>query len=329
MHARSARAALLCLTLGAMLISLSGVWVKTSGVSASTSAFYRVFLGGCMLLALSAWQGELKNVSRTQILSGLLAGLLFSVDLFLYHKSVLLVGPGLGTILPNFQVFILAAVGFAFLGERIRPAYVLSVPFAFTGLFMIVGINFSAMSPEYVSGIWFGFGAAVAYSLFTLTLRRTQSLARNNSRFSTMAVVSLAAAGFLGLESYAGQNSLAITSLAALLSLTALALFSQVLGWSLIATSLPMVKASAAGIILLLQPALAFVWDVLLFSRPTTTLNWIGLAVVLMAIYGGSFKRAGAKTPGPAPALINQPQPQAPPKEAPLTGNPGKQRLRS
>lgn len=308
MHAISPRAAMLCLTLGAMLISLSGVWVKTAGVSASTSAFYRVFLGGLMLLLLSFQQGELKTVTRQQIASGLLAGLLFSVDLYLYHKSILLVGPGLGTILPNFQVFILAAVGFMFLDEKVRTAYVLSVPFAFTGLFMIVGFDFNAMSPEYVSGIWFGFGAAVAYSLFTLTLRRTQSLARNNAKFSTMAVVSLAAAAFLGLESCAGQNSLAITSLPALLSLTALALFSQVLGWSLIAASLPAVKASVAGIILLLQPALAFVWDFLLFGRPTTPVNWLGLAVVLAAIYGGSFKRGVAKSLDPAPALISRPQ---------------------
>jgi drug/metabolite transporter (DMT)-like permease len=308
MHTRSPRAAILCLTLGAMLISLSGVWVKTAQVSAATSAFYRVFLGGSMLLVLSMWRGELKGVTRPQILNGLLAGLLFAVDLFLYHKSVLQVGPGLGTILPNFQVFILAAVGFVFLGEKVRTAYVLSVPFAFTGLFMIVGFDFSSMSPEYVSGIWFGFGAAVVYSLFTLTLRRTQSLAKNNARFSTMAVVSLAAASFLGLESYAGQNSLAITNLTALLSLTALALCSQVLGWSLIATTLPSVKASVAGIILLLQPALAFVWDFIFFGRPTTTVNWLGLGIVLAAIYGGSVKRPGQQVPDPAPALISQPK---------------------
>jgi drug/metabolite transporter (DMT)-like permease len=35
------------------------------------------------------------------------------------------------------------------------------------------------------------------------------------------------------------------------------------------------------------QPALAFVWDVLFFQRPTTLVNWLGVMVALAAIYLG------------------------------------------
>lgn len=41
------------------------------------------------------------------------------------------------------------------------------------------------------------------------------------------------------------------------------------------------------GLILLLQPSLAFVWDVLFFQRPTTLINWLGVLVALTAIYLG------------------------------------------
>jgi len=66
-----------------------------------------------------------------------------------------------------------------------------------------------------------------------------------------------------------------------------LALFSQTIGWAVISNSLPRVVPSLAGLILLLQPALAFVWDVLFFDRPTTLVQWGGVLVTLCAIYLG------------------------------------------
>ena len=70
----------------------------------------------------------------------------------------------------------------------------------------------------------------------------------------------------------------------------ALGLLSQAIGWILISSALPHIRAALSGLILLLQPALAFVWDVLIFKRHTTPLNWIGVAVVLVAIYFGTLK---------------------------------------
>jgi drug/metabolite transporter (DMT)-like permease len=58
----------------------------------------------------------------------------------------------------------------------------------------------------------------------------------------------------------------------------------------LIANALPAMLASLSGFILLLQPALEFVWDVAIFQRPTSLTNWIGVCIVLFAIYFGSVK---------------------------------------
>ena len=59
-NSRSHRAAILSLLIGAVLISFSGVWVKTAHVAPNVSAFYRVFFGGIILLAAAAYRGELK-----------------------------------------------------------------------------------------------------------------------------------------------------------------------------------------------------------------------------------------------------------------------------
>ena len=66
-----------------------------------------------------------------------------------------------------------------------------------------------------------------------------------------------------------------------------LGLFSQCLGWVQIANAMPKIRASFTGLILLLQPALAFVWDVLFFARPTDLTNWTGILLTLTAIYLG------------------------------------------
>ncbi len=100
---------------------------------------------------------------------------------------------------------------------------------------------------------------------------------------------------FLGFENYRLGNSFRIPDLQSLLVLLAMGLFSQSTGWILITNALPHIRASLSGLILLLQPALAFAWDVLFFQRPTNRLNWIGVCVVLLAIYFGTVRLSRPK----------------------------------
>ncbi|MBP7296541.1 MAG: EamA family transporter, partial [Acidobacteria bacterium] len=80
------------------------------------------------------------------------------------------------------------------------------------------------------------------------------------------------------------------------------ALLGQVLAWVVIARALPKVTATLAGLILLLQPLLSFLWDVLFFSRPTGPLEWLGLGVALAGIYlGAAPQRPPGDDRSPAP----------------------------
>ena len=92
------------------------------------------------------------------------------------------------------------------------------------------------------------------------------------------------------LEIFRTGDTFKIPDIQTFFALMALGLFSQVIGWILITNALPKIQASLFGFILLLQPALAFVWDVLFFQRPTSLINWIGVFIVLIAIYCGSVK---------------------------------------
>ena len=82
--------------------------------------------------------------------------------------------------------------------------------------------------------------------------------------------------------------SLAIPTMTDATWLLAYGLLSHCLGLMLIASSLPKVSTTEAGLALLLQPTLSFVWDVVFFARPMTTMELAGAAIALLAIYLGS-----------------------------------------
>ena len=285
---RSKSFAVFSLLMGAVMISFSGVWVKISHVSPTASAFYRVLIGGMILLPAALYRGEIKWQGKRYLPLCLFCGLFFSLDLSLYHYSIHYVGPGLATILPNLEVLILAAIGFFFLHEKFNLSIIFSIPLALGGLFLIVGFEWSNLGRLYKIGVYCGLAAAICYAGFLLTLRAVQSDQGGGSFFSVLMLVSLFTAAFLGLEIHLMGGTYKIPDVKSLFALVALALFSQALGWMLITNALPLLRASLSGLILLLQPALAFVWDVLFFKRPTSIINWLGVLLVLAAIYIGT-----------------------------------------
>lgn len=273
------------------MISFSGVYVKLAHVTPEMAGFYRVFIGGMVLMALAAWKNRFAWNGAKVLGLGIFCGLLFSLDLYAWHSSIHYIGPGLATILTNFQVFFLALIGIVFLGERITPYLVISVPMAILGLALIIGFDWNQLETIYRTGVYLGLAAAVFYTGFILSLRRLQSFQTGRSTIFNLLIISFAASAFLGMDAIRTNASFHIPDVQSGLALFCYGTLSQVIGWILISHSLPQLRASFAGLILMLQPTLAFVWDVLFFARATTTVNWIGVFMTISAIYLGSLKK--------------------------------------
>jgi len=278
--------AVLQILAGAFMISFSAIFVRLADVPPTSSGFYRVFFGFIFLFIIAVLKKHLIKPSLAQILFIAFCGLAFALDLFFWHESILFVGPGLATLLGNFQVFLLAATAIVFLGEKARPRFLASLPLAVFGLFLIVGLDWQRHSNTYKIGIYFGLLTAVCYTVYLLSLRKIQSDRSSFSVFSLM-LVSFFCALFLGLKMSISGDTFLIPNLKSLLALLGLGLFSQTFGWLLISNALPKIPTSLAGLVLLLQPSLSFVWDVLFFDRPTSLVNWLGVSITLAAIYMG------------------------------------------
>ena len=100
----------------------------------------------------------------------------------------------------------------------------------------------------------------------------------------------------MGLEVWIQKEGFFIPDLQSWGALLGYGLVSQALGWIPIAGGLVKVEMSVVGLILLLQPALALLWDVLFFARPTLPLEVLGALLTLFAIYLGATSRVNRKS---------------------------------
>jgi len=278
------------LGLGAIMVSFAPIMVRVSESPPTTAAFYRTFLGGLMLLLFLAIKRQPIAMRRRVILVLVAGGVAFAFDLFFWHRSIHLVGPGLATLLAGFQVFILAVVGVLAFGERLRWQLIIAIPAAFLGVALIIGIDWSLLTPSYRTGIAFGLITAVCYSCYLLVMR----WARNNaslgaSPIAEVAWMSLACASVLALLAMKTGESLAITRGSEAILLFGYAFLAQ-LALVIISSSLNKVPTSLVGLLLLLEPTFAYVWDLTFFGRPVTLLEIGGAGLAIFAIFLGSMK---------------------------------------
>ena len=277
---------------GAVMISFSAVFVKLAHVGPTVSAFYRMAIGGFLLMVIAVVTGKAVRFPLKALSLMALCAFCFVWDLTVWHHSIFYVGPGLATILANFQVFFLAGIGFLFYKERVNIRYVVSVPLALLGLgLLILPRNMAAPQPHFYLGVGLGLLTALAYSAYLLSLRTLQARYTTISAFFVIAVISLLTALGIGLEVIVTGNSFAIPDTQTYLALIAYGIMGQVLGWVLISKGIGNIEASRAGLILLLQPTLSFVWDILFFGHPTGLSDLAGAALAIFAIYLGSTSR--------------------------------------
>ncbi|MGI9238134.1 MAG: DMT family transporter [Woeseiaceae bacterium] len=276
------------LFIGAALISFSPVWVKLVSVSPTTSGFYRVLIGSLALAAYLLVTRQRMRLPKRALLILIGASVFFALDLWFWHRSINYIGPGLATLLANFQVFIMMFAGVVLLRQVPSLTQVIAVPLALLGLAMIVGLDWNSLPEDYRIGVIFGLLTAVAYAGYMLTLREARRNSQHAMPIREVAVVSGICAVILAISAATEGESLTIPNLQDAAFLSAYGILSQGLGVILIGSSLRQVSTTEAGIALLLQPTLSFVWDVLFFARPMTGTELAGAVLALVAIYLGA-----------------------------------------
>ncbi len=280
---------LIRLLLGSVCISFSPVFIKLAAVPPDSAGFYRMLFAGLSLTVLMLLRGENLKMARRPRFLLCCAGVFLAVDFMCWHRSIGLVGPGLSTLLANFQVFFTALFSWLFLKQKISNAFMLAVGLALCGLFFIAGVDWQGLEQGYKLGIYLGLLTAVLYSGYILFLKASLNDS-SVSGVSAMLLISIPSTLLLALITPVNGASFAIPDPGSLLALIGAGVISTTIGWSLISSAIKHIPATLAGLILLLQPTLAMIWDVLFFGRPTGMLEVFGVLLILLAIYIGSCR---------------------------------------
>jgi drug/metabolite transporter (DMT)-like permease len=288
---------------GAVLISFSPVFVALAHTGPTAVAFYRMTVGGIVLAALTVLGHRALPSRRTTALAAV-CGLLLGADLVVWHHAIRAIGPGMATMLSNFEALCVAAFAIVVLRERPSWRFGLGVVLATIALVLVFGADWGGVGPGYRWGVVLGLLTAVLYAAFLLTLRAAQRRPAKPDPVTTLAVLSVVGAAALAAVVPLAGESFGIPDAPTGLLLVGYGLVSQVLGWLLITNGLPGVSASRAGLLLLLQPFLAVVWDALFFGRATTARDVLGVVAALAAIYLGSVSGGGS-------AAVSKPRPNA------------------
>ena len=280
------------------MISFAAVFVQLANVAPTTSAFYRMVFGAIALLLLIAVRPRLHaGFSRGWIGSALIAAF-FAADMWFWHRSILYIGPGLSTLLANFQVFVLAAIGVLWFREHFGWRIGGGIGLAFAGLWLLFGQQWAGLPPEYRLGVVFGLLTALAYSGYILTLRGLQIRQPQTQVEARLAQVTILCGLMLGAINLFEGHGFAIPDGRSLIALIALGVLCQVLGWLAITYGMPGLPASLVGLLLLLQPTLSMVWDAALFGLRLGALQLIGAGLALTGIY------LGMRAPSPGPRRV-------------------------
>jgi drug/metabolite transporter (DMT)-like permease len=291
---------------GAACISSSAVVMQLAGSSASMAA-----LGRCgfalPVLALLAWRERRRGAAVMTTRSRWLArtaGMFLAADLIVWSHSIADIGAGLGTVITNLQVVLVALLAWAVLGERPHRSLLVALPVMLGGLVLVGGLAGTGGYGAHPGlGVALGAAVAVLYSVYILMLRQaTARGAAGAARAPVVAPLFEATAGatfgavVLGLALRDFRLGPAWPALGWLLLL---AMASQVVGWLLITMSMPGLPAWLVSALLLVQPAGSLVLSaVFLRERPSLT-QLAGVAVVLAGVLvaaSGQGRRASRDT---------------------------------
>jgi len=272
--------AMTALVLGAVAMGASVLFVRWADVGPYASAFWRVFLALPFLwvwMRIENRSAALPRLDRAV----LLAGLLFTGDLFFWHLAILGTTVANATFLATTAPIWVALGAWLVLSEAVGGRLLMGLALCILGGFALLGESYG-LAPQRLMGDLYGVATAVFFGAYVLAVRAAR--ARHGAAhvmFVSTAITSVC----LFVIAFAFEPRILPQSMQGAAALLALAIVSQVGGQGLVAVALGTLPATFSSLVIFLEAVAAAGFGWWLLNEPLGVAQALGGVLILFGIW--------------------------------------------
>jgi drug/metabolite transporter (DMT)-like permease len=282
----------LSLVIGILCISFSPIFVKLAGTSPLGAAFYRVFVAWLCLVPYCIIKNKLV-VNRKQLLTAIIAGVVFAADIAVWNMSLLKISATVSTLIANLAPVWVGLMSFLLFKKRSGRLFWIGTWIAIAGMVILVGYQ-HILHLEFNAGILLATLASLFYAGYIMI---TKNIMSGIDVFTFMFYSMLGAAIFLLIINEFTGGNIVDFPLRVWLCFIGMGLLCQLVGWLTINYSLRYLESTKVAIALLSQTVFACLLAVFLLNEKLETKEIIGSVIVLAGIAITFLK------PSPRPSL--------------------------
>jgi drug/metabolite transporter (DMT)-like permease len=271
--------AVAALVAGAVAMGASVLFVRWADVGPYASAFWRVFLALPFLFAWMRLETSAAWPRLDRVL--LIAGLMFTGDLFFWHLAIF------GTTVANATFLATTAPIWVALGaglvvsEAVGGRILIGLALCMLGGLALIGESYG-FAPQRLLGDLFGLATAFFFGAYVLAVRAARA---RHGAAEVMFISTAVTAVCLFVIAFGFEPRILPQSAQGAGALLALALISQVGGQGLVAVALGTLPATFSALVIFLEAVAAAGFGWLLLNEPLGIVQALGGVLILFGIY--------------------------------------------
>lgn len=279
--------AFIALTMGAIAMGVSPVFVRYSEVGPFSSAFWRVFLALPVLFVWAKWELSKSGKSFRFILTPavILSGLFFAGDLIFWHLSIVNTTMANATLMACLAPVWVIMFSGAFIGETVGKNSYYGLILCLIGAAMLVGSSYS-VDPSRIVGDLYGLITSIFFGLYFLAVRVARRTT-GSGELTFLSTIITAACLFvvaIVVYIYTDQKFLPETK-QGVLALTMLGTLSHAGGQGLLSIALGALSAVFSSLVIFIEAIAGAFFGWLIFDEQLTLPQIAGAIAILVGIW--------------------------------------------
>jgi drug/metabolite transporter (DMT)-like permease len=259
-----------------------GVFVTQSGLDALTAVFFRCFIAAICLVVYNFYKGTLSSaiLKSPELRYIVLGGVAIVMNWVLLFQAFRLSSITIGIVTYYIEPFFLIGLGVFILKEKIRPSTLAWTGLAFVGLLLIIlnSGNTSSGAQSVLAGVGFALSAALLYAFATIMGKKVLVTPPAVVVLIQMTIGAVVLFPLANFEAARTGN----TGWGYILTL---GIVHTALLYALFYGSVRRVPTALIAPLSFIDPAVAILSDVVVYSGLLLPLQIVGIAAILLSAY--------------------------------------------